>query len=98
MSLQSIFLYKVNGDLFVWGNNQYGQLGLGDYLYRDKPVLLMNDLRIKKIIKSINFTMLYKTNGDLFVFGSNTFGNLGLGDFYHRDIPVLLMNDINIRK
>ena len=94
----SVFIYKVNGDLFVLGHNSFGQLGLGDDEYRDKPVLLMNDINIKNICcGNNNHSMIYKNNGDLFVFGSNSCGQLGLGDYNHKSIPTLLMNDKDIK-
>ena len=95
--LNSIFIYKNNGDLLVVGHNYSGQLGLGDNKYRDKPVLLMNDKNIKSICSGNNHSMIYKNNGDLFVFGSNSYGQLGLGDIKNRWIPTLLMNDKEIK-
>ena len=77
----STFLYKKNGDLFVFGNNEDGQLGLGDNEDRNKPTLLLqakqsegNNKDIKMISCGANHSMIYCNNGDLFVFGDSEFG------------------------
>ena len=38
-----------NNDVLVFGNNDYGQLGLGHNDNQNKPVLLMNDKQIRQI-------------------------------------------------
>lgn len=99
-------LYTYNGDLFIFGQNHCGQLGLGDFENRSKPILLMNDKEIKMIYCGSYYSMIYKNNGDLLVFGSNQYGQLGFKANDNIDIrnnnryilmPTLLMNDINIK-
>ena len=65
-----------SGDLFVFGYNEYGQLGLNDKKYRYEPTLLMNDTNTKIICCGLHHTMIYKNNGDLLVFGCNISGQL----------------------
>ena len=43
------FILKETGELFAFGYNNYGQLGLGDYVNRNKPTLLMTDNNILSI-------------------------------------------------
>ena len=90
-------IYKNNGDLLVFGNNKYGQLGLRDNKNRCIPKLLMNEKNIKMIHCGEFYSMIYKNNGDLLVFGSNESGQLGLGDCENRYIPTLLMSDREIK-
>ena len=89
-------LYKYNGDVFVFGNNSYGQLGLGDDIDRYKPTLLVNNKEIKTISCGGYYSIIYENTGNLFVFGCNNDGQLGLGDNICRLVPTLLMHNNNI--
>ena len=40
---QYTLILKHSGELFAFGYNYFGQLGLGDYVGRNKPTLLMTD-------------------------------------------------------
>ena len=35
------------GDVFAWGGNQYGQLGLGDYKNRSEPTKIVAFRKVK---------------------------------------------------
>ena len=86
------------GDLFAFGHNGFGQLGLGDYKDRNKPTLIMTNQEIHKIVCGGYNTFILKKNGELFAFGYNKFGQLGLGDNETRIKPILMMTDQEIRK
>ena len=83
--------------VLVFGDNELGQLGLGDNQNRNKPELLMTDPEIKQIICGCYHTMIWRNNGDVLVFGSNVYGQLGLGDYRNRNKAELLMNNINLK-
>ena len=88
---------KNNGDVLVFGCNEYGQLGLGHNNNINIPTLLMNDTTIKNIICGTFHTIIYKNNGDVLVFGHNDYGQLGLGHNNNINVPTLLMNDTTIK-
>ena len=46
-------IYRNNGDVWVFGYNMHGQLGLGDNQKRNKPVFLMNNINLKMINNTI---------------------------------------------
>ena len=46
----SNFIYNLNGDVLVFGDNRYGQLGLCHNKNINIPTLLMNDTTIRNII------------------------------------------------
>ena len=56
-------IYKNNGDVLVFGDNDYGQLGLGHNNNINIPTLLMNDTTIRNIICGGYHTIIYKDNG-----------------------------------
>ncbi len=43
---RTFYLFKENGEIHVFGNNEYGELGLGDTQKRTTPQLLMKDENI----------------------------------------------------
>ena len=89
---------KLNKKIFVFGNNEYGQLGLGNHENQNKPVLLMQDESIQQIICGGHQSMILKKNGELLVFGHNEEGQLGLGNNERQNKPVVLMQDEGIKQ
>ena len=77
---------KTDGSLWSWGNNAYGQLGLGDVVSRSSPVQV-GSLTNWKTIQEDN-SLAIKTDGTLWAWGNNAAGALGLGDLVNRSSPV----------
>jgi alpha-tubulin suppressor-like RCC1 family protein len=61
-------IYKQNGYVYVWGCNHHGQLGLGHNRNIIKPILLMNNKKIKQISLGVNYSIFHEHNGDIYVF------------------------------
>ena len=80
------FVVTVLGEIYGWGANYSGQLGLGDKMDRVIP----HKLPIVDV-KSVNcggcYTMILTKRGELFSCGYNRYGQLGLGNFH--DQPSL---------
>ena len=93
---QHIYILTKSGKLFAFGNNYYGQLGLGDYIDRNVPTLMNKE--IQQIVCGRNHTFILKNNDELFTFGYNYFGQLGLGDHGNRKTPTLLTKEKGIRQ
>jgi alpha-tubulin suppressor-like RCC1 family protein len=93
-------IYKSNGELYVFGRNDLGQLGLGHNRNVNIPTLLMTDPKNHIILISCgaDHSMLYKSNGELHVFGYNHYGQLGLGHNNNTAVPQLLMIDKSINQ
>ena len=72
------FILKESGELFAFGNNKYGQLGLGDNKNRNVPTLLIHDDSIQQIICGNYNSFILKKSKELFVFGYGNDGQLGL--------------------
>jgi alpha-tubulin suppressor-like RCC1 family protein len=71
------------GVAFCWGNNEYGQLGIGTVGgpgdYRDFPVAVQTALRFQSISAGGDHTCGITTTGAAVCWGSNGSGQLGLG-------------------
>jgi hypothetical protein len=62
---------SAEGFVFAWGDNAFGQLGLGDVEPRDSPVLnpLLTGKRIRKVACGADFSACVSDNGLLQVWG-----------------------------
>ena len=63
---------------YVWGGNEYGQLGLGHNRNRNSPHKL-NLPPIQKISCGTYYSIAITTTNGVYVWGANAFGELGLG-------------------
>jgi len=79
---------KTDGTMWIWGNNDVGQLGLNDTVYRSSPVQVGALTGWFKIAAGSNFGLAIKTNGTLWSWGRNNYGQLGLNDTDNRSSPV----------
>ena len=71
---------KSDGSLWVWGDNEYGQLGLGDTISRTLPARVGTDTNWKAVSCGDNHTIAIKTDGTLWAWGDNEYGQLGLAE------------------
>ena len=89
------YAVESNGNLWVWGYNTQGQLGLGDTTARQTPILhpSINDA-IKTVAAGgyttagagpIGHGMVLRGDGTIWVAGSNAYGQLGVGDAADRN-------------
>ncbi|XP_059385608.1 X-linked retinitis pigmentosa GTPase regulator-like isoform X2 [Carassius carassius] len=71
-----------NGKLFVFGSNNWGQLGLGTKTTVNKPtcVKALKSERVKLAACGRTHTLVYTSRGNLYASGGNNEGQLGLGD------------------
>jgi alpha-tubulin suppressor-like RCC1 family protein/tRNA A-37 threonylcarbamoyl transferase component Bud32 len=71
------------GHVYSWGNNKYGQLGIGNTLNSNEPkfVAVIDEnkcnVSIKKISCGISHSFLLSRDGYIYWFGSNPFRELG---------------------
>ncbi|NOS68770.1 MAG: hypothetical protein HOP33_02460, partial [Verrucomicrobia bacterium] len=90
-----------DGNLYGWGHNEAGQLGLGfTFAYTNTPqriALPAGKTGWKAVSAGGIHTMAITTDGQLFVWGNNFYGQLGLGDnSQNRVTPTAVPNLTNI--
>uniref|UniRef100_A0A8C6UHW5 RCC1-like domain-containing protein n=1 Tax=Neogobius melanostomus TaxID=47308 RepID=A0A8C6UHW5_9GOBI len=75
-----------NRKLFVFGSNNWGQLGLGSKVTVSKPtcVKALKSERVHLVACGRNHTLVCTADGKLFASGGNSEGQLGLGDCEER--------------
>jgi alpha-tubulin suppressor-like RCC1 family protein len=70
---------KRDGSLWAWGNNDAGQLGVGDTEPRSRPTRVGRGNDWKAIAVGFGNVLALKRNGSLWAWGDNTLGQLGIG-------------------
>ena len=79
-----------DGSLYMWGNNSYGQLGIGSTTAQSLPVKVMDDVRTIRV--GNQYCAAITTANDLYMWGDNYYGQLGDGttdSLYKPTTPVL---------
>ncbi len=81
---------NVFGQVFSWGNNENGQLGLGDSApkFVRKPVLIQNLMNIAKISAGHEHSLAVSKSSELFLWGCG--GLTGHGHLNQVNIPTKL--------
>ncbi|XP_076669800.1 RCC1 and BTB domain-containing protein 1 isoform X2 [Andrena cerasifolii] len=69
----------VDGQVYGWGDNSLGQLGIGNYDYQGKPckIIELPGIAIKKVVCGYMHTLALSKQGILYTWGVNTYGQLG---------------------
>jgi alpha-tubulin suppressor-like RCC1 family protein len=78
----------VNSRLYCWGNNDSGELGLGDAAARDRPVLVAGEW--VAVTAGAHHTCARDDLGRVACFGANARGQLGTGDREERAEPAFV--------
>jgi alpha-tubulin suppressor-like RCC1 family protein len=82
---------KLDGTLWAWGRNPYGQLGDGTTTDRHSPVQIGIENTWVSIAAGGNHTIAMNTSS-LLVWGRNDYGQVGDGTAIHRYSPVFIMS------
>ncbi|XP_044155075.1 probable E3 ubiquitin-protein ligase HERC4 isoform X2 [Bufo gargarizans] len=80
-------------EIFVWGDNRYGQLGLGCELKKEttpRPLKSLSGIPFHQIAAGGAHSFALTPSGAVFGWGRNKFGQLGLNDDRDRYCPCLL--------
>ncbi|MCF7923489.1 MAG: hypothetical protein K9L64_00100 [Candidatus Izimaplasma sp.] len=98
---------SLNGEVFTWGINSYGQLGDGNSLIPWEEVSpeasnitdnfnLDIDEFVIKIIIGKNHAIALTNNSRVFTWGSNESGQMGTNDYEASLLPVDITEEINL--
>mgnify|MGYP003136513240 CR=1 FL=1 len=87
----SFYAFRTNGDLYVWGGNYYGQLGMNEATstHKSSPIQLPGTWSDLGTTQTLNGAMIRKPNGELYGLGRNS-GRLGLNDLGLKSSPTQL--------
>lgn len=81
---------STDGEVYSWGRNQNGQLGLGhhDDSLRPQKVPTFQGVEVKMVAAGAEHTVAITASGKLYGWGWGRYGNLGLGDQKDRAVPA----------
>jgi alpha-tubulin suppressor-like RCC1 family protein len=85
------FILTTEGQVYSFGDNRYGMLGLGDTIERPIPTMIEIDDQIAAISAGESHSLMLDKQGLIFGFGRDKLGQLGLGDGEDRKVPTPLM-------
>ena len=82
------------GDLWMWGENNYGLLGNGTTDASFVPVKILTN--VADVYLDSNSTVALKKDGSLWTWGENSFdyGNLGNGTTDNSTVPVKILDNV----
>nr|CAD7426419.1 unnamed protein product [Timema monikensis] len=85
-----------NGEVYGWGYNGNGQLGLGNTVNQLNPsrVTNLHGVVVTKIVCGYAHSMAVSDVGCLYVWGANSYGQLGTGNKTNISVPVQVGTDI----
>jgi alpha-tubulin suppressor-like RCC1 family protein len=94
------FVFFDNGSIYATGQNQFGELGLGDNVSRNvfTEVTGLRDKNIISIVGDNEYSFALGKDGKVYSTGWNNYGQLGLGDNVNRNVftEVIDLRDKNI--
>ena len=81
-------LFSADNNLWTWGNNSFGQLGLNTTANYSSP----NQVGTTNVWSTTScgstHTLSIQSNGTLWAWGNNSYGQLGQGNNTHYSSPV----------
>ena len=92
----SCYLIDFEGNLWTFGDNEYGQLGHGDdsthNIYIPKQINTLKDIQQTSYGSSGHHFFAKNSQNQIFCCGNSAYGQLGIGDYQS---PVLIPKEIN---
>lgn len=91
-SLSNGYAIRSDGALFTWGDNSYGQLGLGDAVNRSSPTQLGTNswTAVAATVTGPVTVHAIRSDGQLWAWGNNNTGQIGDNTSVLRSSPVLV--------
>eukprot|EP00795_Rhopilema_esculentum_P016567 gene16567-7990_t len=80
------------GELFAWGYNGNGQLGIGNTTNQHSPckVLIGGGRVIVKVLCGMAHVLALSDIGELYSWGANSYGQIGVGNTLNTSVPNLI--------
>lgn len=80
------------GEVYAWGDNSYGQLGIGGRSNKEIPMQVEGLSDIIAVSAGDYHSVALSSNGDVYSWGRNTYGQLGNGSSSASNVPVRVEN------
>ncbi|KAM8974940.1 RCC1 and BTB domain-containing protein 2 [Pelodytes ibericus] len=79
-----------NGEVYAWGYNGNGQLGLGSSGNQPTPcrIAALQGIRVEQVVCGYAHTLALTDEGGMYGWGANSYGQLGTGNKSNQSYPV----------
>ncbi len=81
---------RADGTIWVWGNNDNGQLGDGTLTNNNSPFQLSAPSDIVEVAIGNIHSVVIKSDGTTWAWGSNNFGQIGDGTNIDTNVPIVV--------
>ncbi|XP_053720543.1 probable E3 ubiquitin-protein ligase HERC1 isoform X1 [Synchiropus splendidus] len=91
--------FTTEGEVFSWGDGDYGKLGHGNSSTQKYPKLIQGPMQGKVVVcvsAGYRHSAAVSEDGELYTWGEGDFGRLGHGDSNSRNIPTLVKDISNV--
>ncbi len=85
----------IDGTLYAWGSNEYGQLGDGTTENQSEPVAIMEGTKFISVSTGKMNTAAIDEDGNLYVWGDNQCGQIGDDTLISSSTPVKVMENVS---
>ncbi|XP_075447285.1 RCC1 and BTB domain-containing protein 2-like isoform X2 [Ascaphus truei] len=84
-----------NGEVYAWGYNGNGQLGLGSSGNQPTPcrIAALQGIRVEQVVCGYAHTLALTDEGGMYAWGANSYGQLGTGNKSNQSYPVQVCVD-----
>ena len=88
----------IEGNLWAWGGNSFGQIGDGTTTTKSTPVAIMEGRKFKEISAGRYQSLAIDEEGNLWSWGRNNEGQLGDGTTINKNYPVQIKKGTKFTK
>ncbi|MGV3698204.1 RCC1 domain-containing protein [Flavobacterium sp.] len=86
---------KNDGTLWAWGENTYGELGIGTTVQSTVPLQVGANTNWASISVGMRYSLAISTDGKLWAWGNNSNGQLGDGTTVNKNTPIQIGTNTN---
>ncbi len=87
-NFMNLYAITKEGEIYAWGENSHGILGIGNTEAQNKPVKLNGINNVEKIYFGDGCAYAKTKSGEVYAWGENGNGQLGVGNTEQQNIPV----------
>ena len=100
MAGNNVYAKMINGEVYAWGYNNYGQLGIGNTTNQSRPVKIESLTNVDEIYTNGYNNSIYAktTTGEIYTWGNNLNGQLGIGNTTNQSTPVKIKDLTSIEE
>ena len=93
----NLYAKTASGEVYAWGNNDSGQLGIGNTTDQSAPVKINGLTNVQNIDFENGSIYAITKTGDVYAWGNNDSGQLGIGNTTNQSVPVKINGLTNVQ-